>query len=84
MGAAATGAISGEHSIGYEKRLFDQSRVHTLDIAMDDWDRATKTKGEHYEIYKAIASGNADLAAELTAQHITNAKIHMMEGLNHG
>ena len=53
-------------------------------IAMDDWARATKTKGEHYEIYKAIASGNADLAAELTAQHITNAKIHMMEGMNNG
>ena len=53
-------------------------------IAMDDWARATKTKGEHYEIYKAIASGDAALAAQLTAQHITNAKIHMMEGLNHG
>ena len=53
-------------------------------IAMDDWARATKPKGEQYEIYKAIASGNADLAAELTAQHITNAKIHMMEGMNNG
>ena len=50
-------------------------------IAMDDWDRATKTKGEHYEIYQAIVSGNADLAADLTAQHITNAKVHMMEGM---
>lgn len=50
-------------------------------IAMDDWERATKTKGEHYEIYKAIVSGDADLAAKLTAQHITNAKLHMMEGL---
>ena len=50
-------------------------------IAMDDWNRATRTKGEHYEIYQAIVSGNADLAAELTAQHITNAKVHMMEGM---
>ncbi len=50
-------------------------------IAMDDWARATKTKGEHYEIYRAIVSGNADLAAQLTAQHITNAKVHMMEGM---
>ena len=53
-------------------------------IAMDDWERATKTKGEHYEIFKAITSGNAELAEQLTAQHITNAKIHMMEGLNNG
>ena len=50
-------------------------------IAMDDWERATKTKGEHYEIYKAIVSGDADLAAKLTQQHITNAKVHMMEGM---
>ena len=48
-------------------------------IAMDDWARATKTKGEHFAIYQAIASGDADLAAQLTAQHITNAKKHMME-----
>ena len=50
-------------------------------IAMDDWARATKTKGEHYEIYKAIVSGDAELAEKLTAQHITNAKVHMMEGM---
>ena len=50
-------------------------------IAMDDWNRATRTKGEHYEIYQAIVSGNADLAEELTARHITNAKVHMMEGM---
>ena len=50
-------------------------------IAMDDWARATKTKGEHYEMYKAIVSGDAQLAMELTARHIMNAKEHMMEGL---
>ena len=50
-------------------------------IAMDDWDRVPKTKQEHYEIYRAIVSGDADLAAQLTAQHITNAKAHMLEGM---
>jgi DNA-binding GntR family transcriptional regulator len=48
-------------------------------IAMEDWARATKTKGEHYEIYQAIVSGNAELAEELTTRHIMNAKKHMME-----
>ena len=48
-------------------------------IAMEDWNRATKTKGEHYEIYAAIVSGNAELAEELTTRHIVNAKKHMME-----
>ena len=38
MGAAATGLISQERIIGYEHRLFDQSRVHTIDIVMDDWE----------------------------------------------
>ncbi len=46
-------------------------------IAMNDWARATQTKGEHYEIYKAIIAGDAVLAEKLTSQHITNAKSHM-------
>ncbi len=50
-------------------------------IAMNDKERVPKTKQEHYEIYKAIASGNAELAQELTAKHISNAKVHMLEGL---
>ena len=50
-------------------------------IAMEDWNRTTRTKQEHYEIYQAIISGNAELAQELTTRHITNAKEHMMEGM---
>ena len=50
-------------------------------IAMEDWNRTTRTKQEHYEIYQAIISGNAELAQELTSRHITNAKEHMMEGM---
>lgn len=50
-------------------------------IAMSDWDRVPKTKQEHYEIYQAMVSGNAELAQELTTKHITNAKIHMLEGM---
>lgn len=26
------------HAAGYENRLFDRSRVHTVDIVMNDWD----------------------------------------------
>ena len=50
-------------------------------LAMDDWNRVPNTKQEHYEIFQAIASGNAKLAEELTSRHITNAKIHMLEGM---
>lgn len=48
-------------------------------LSMEDWSRTTNTKREHYEIYQAMTSGNAELAQELTAQHITNAKNHMIE-----
>lgn len=48
-------------------------------LSMEDWSRTTNTKREHYEIYQAMTSGNAELAEELTARHITNAKKHMIE-----
>ena len=32
-----------EHSIGYEDRLFDTSKVHTIDIVMDDWESFLET-----------------------------------------
>ena len=47
--------------------------------SMEDWSRTTNTKREHYEIYQAMVSGDAELAQELTARHITNAKNHMIE-----
>ena len=51
-------------------------------ISMDDWSRTTNTMREHREMYEAIAGGNAELAMELTTQHIANAKRHMIEGVN--
>jgi len=46
-------------------------------IAMEDKCRATCTLQEHHEIFDAIKAGNAELAKELTAKHIVNAKAHM-------
>ena len=34
------------------------------------------------QMYEAIISGNAELAMELTTQHISNAKNHMMKEVN--
>ena len=48
-------------------------------ISMDDWSRTSNTMREHREMYEAIASGNADLAMELTTRHIANAKQHMIK-----
>ena len=50
-------------------------------IAMEDRNRSAKTMKEHRAMYEAIIAGDANLAMELTTQHIANAKIHMMEGM---
>ena len=49
-------------------------------VAIDDWDRTTDTTKQHKAIFQAIASGNAELAQELTTQHIIHAKEHMIGG----
>ena len=46
-------------------------------IAMEDWDRATRSTREHFAIYEAIANRDAELAKQLTKQHIIHAKEHM-------
>ena len=46
-------------------------------VAMEDKERASCTLKEHHQIFEAIAAGNAELARELSAMHIVNAKIHM-------
>lgn len=47
-------------------------------IAMSDKARATVTLKEHHAIYDAMMAGDADLARKLTAEHIYNAKFHML------
>ena len=47
-------------------------------VAMDDPQRVPKTLKEHRAICEAILAGNADLAQQLTTQHIANAKEHML------
>ena len=37
-GYVEPGQANGGQTVGYEQMLFDQSRVHTLDIVMEDWD----------------------------------------------
>ena len=49
-------------------------------VAIDDWERTTVTMNQHKAIFQAIASGNAELAQELTTEHIKHAKQHMVEG----
>ncbi|MBO4937487.1 MAG: GntR family transcriptional regulator [Oscillospiraceae bacterium] len=50
-------------------------------LSLEDRGRTSLTMKEHRAIYEAIVSGNAELAMDLTTQHIANAKEHMIERL---
>ena len=72
-GVLGLGAMA--HTMGYENRLFDNTKVHTIDIVMDDWDEfiANATSEEYYtaamvidgEAYKNVGirgKGNTSLS----------------------
>ena len=50
-------------------------------ISMEDRSRLEKSINEHRAIFQAIASGDADLAADLVTRHIQNAKESMIARL---
>ena len=75
LNGEALGLPSAAQALGYETRLFDTGRVHTLDIVMDDWEGFIDTcENEEYspcsvvidnEAYKNIAiraKGNTSLS----------------------
>ena len=75
MNGGVLGLEAMAHTMGYENRLFDNTRVHTIDIVMDDWDEfiANATSEEYYtaamlidgEAYKNVGirgKGNTSLS----------------------
>lgn len=46
MNGKAFGLTAASSTPGYETRLFDKSKVHTIDILMDDWDAFLETAAE--------------------------------------
>ncbi len=75
MNGEALGLQVASQVMGYEAKLFDTSRVHTIDIIMDDWDSFLETcEDEEYaacavvidnEAYKNVgirAKGNTSLS----------------------
>lgn len=56
----ALGISQAAHTMGYENRLFDTDRVHTIDIVMDDWDEfLTTAQSEEYSDCTIIIDGEA-------------------------
>ena len=74
MNGSNLGIAVMDHTMGYEARLFDNTKVHTIDIEMDNWDEfiGQATSEEYYtadfmidgEAYKNVAirgKGNTSL-----------------------
>jgi len=60
MNGQALGLRSASRMMGYETRLFDTSRVHTIDLVMDDWDAFIETcENEEYSSCAAVIDGEA-------------------------
>ena len=56
----AFGIETSAHTLGYENKLFDNSKVHTINIVMDDWDGFLETCES--EVYSAC---NVEIDGEL-------------------
>ena len=69
----ALGLQAAEHTMGYENRLFDPSRIHTIDIVMDDWDDFIETcENEEYQLCALVIDGEAERSAAIRAKGNTS------------
>lgn len=60
LNAEDLGVLAASTTIGYENRLFDTSKVHTIDIVMDDWDGFIENcTQEEYTMCSVIIDGEA-------------------------
>ena len=56
----AIGIQAADKTMGYEARLFDTGKVHTVDIVMDDWDSFIETcENEEYSACSIVIDGEA-------------------------
>lgn len=60
MSISALGIGQTAHAMGYEDRIFDTDKVHTIDIVMEDWDEFIATaQSEEYSDCTIIIDGEA-------------------------
>ncbi len=60
MNGTALGIQVQAKSMGYEDRLFDTGRVHTIDIVMEDWEGFIATaQNEEYSVCNVVIDGEA-------------------------
>ena len=60
MNGAALGIEAMTHTMGYVNRLFDNSKVHTVDIVMNDWDKfVANAASEEYDTANVVIDGES-------------------------
>ena len=60
MNGSSFGLAAVTHTMGYENRLFDNTRVHTIDIVMDNWDEfIDNATSEEYYTAAMVIDGEA-------------------------
>ena len=60
MNGEAFGLTASARVMGYEKSLFDSTRVHTVDIVIDDWDAFLETAAnEEYTVCSVVIDNEA-------------------------
>ena len=58
MNGSAFGIQAQAKTMGYEDRIFDTSKVHTIDIVIDDWDTFLSTaQSEEYSACDVVIDG---------------------------
>ena len=60
MNGSALGVQAADRVLGYESRLFDPTRVHTLALVVDDWDEFLENcEDEEYIACAAVIDGES-------------------------
>lgn len=73
MNGEALGLKAEGRKLGYEDRLFDSSKVHTIDIVMEDWDSFIQTcENEEYSLCSVVIDGEAHKSIGIRAKGNTS------------
>ena len=73
MNGSALGIQSADRAFGYESRLFDPSRVHSVDLVVDDWeDFLESCEDEEYVACAAVIDGESYKNVALRAKGNTS------------
>lgn len=81
MNGAALGIQAVSKTMGYENCLFDTSRVHTIDIVMDDWDGFIESCiNEEYAVAAVVIDGESYKNVGIRAKG--NTSLSMVSAMN--